>query len=64
MRGLFTKSVSPTRNLKAGEILKTGMLSLKKPGTGIPANEMEGLYGRKLARDVLSESLLQYADLE
>jgi len=64
MRGLFTKSVSPTRNLKAGEILKSGMLSLKKPGTGIPANEMEDLYGRKLARDVLSDSLLQYTDLE
>jgi len=64
MRELFTKSVSPVRELKAGEVLEPGMLTLKKPGTGISADKMEKLYGRKLVKDVARDSLLQYIDLD
>ncbi len=63
-RELFTKSIAPSRDLKAGEIIEEGMLTLKKPGTGIPSAEMGGLYGLRLRCDVASDSLLKYSDLQ
>ncbi len=36
MREIFTKSVAPILSLSAGTVLTHDMLTLKKPGTGIP----------------------------
>ncbi len=63
MRNLFTKSVAPKRDLSAGEVLEAGMLTLKKPGTGIPETEMTKLYGKKLLHDVPCNVLLKYSDI-
>lgn len=63
MRGLFTKSVAPVRDLPAGTILEHSMLTTKKPGTGIPADRLESFVGRRLARDVSADRLLRPEDL-
>ena len=63
MRELFTKSVAPKRDLNAGEVLKADMLTLKKPGTGIPGIEINNLYGKKLLNDVPCNTLLKYSDI-
>ncbi|NEQ45393.1 MAG: N-acetylneuraminate synthase [Leptolyngbya sp. SIOISBB] len=63
MRALFTKSVAPTRALKAGEVLTPSMLMAKKPGTGIPYVELDRLIGQKLQRDVSADRLLTWEDM-
>ena len=39
-------------------------LAAKKPGTGIPAERLPSLVGRRLARDVAEDALLMDEDLE
>lgn len=64
MRGLFTRSVALRRNMVKGAILSADDLTLKKPGTGIHADRLRDLVGRRLARDVSADDLLQESDLE
>ena len=64
MRQLFMKSVVARRRLAAGTVLGLVDMAAKKPGTGIPAERMESLVGRRLARDVAADALLGEEDLE
>jgi N,N'-diacetyllegionaminate synthase len=64
MKSLFSKSLAPAMALPAGTTLKAEMLTLKKPGTGIPASEMENIIGRRLIRDVDPRKLLIREDFE
>jgi N-acetylneuraminate synthase len=63
-KSLFTKSFAPTRKLPTGTVLKTDMLTLKKPGTGIPSTELNNIIGRRLVREVDPKRLLKWDDLE
>ena len=63
-RRMFTKSVALKRKLEAGSVLTESILTLKKPGTGIPASELKNLVGRRLVRRVGPERLLGYEDLD
>jgi N,N'-diacetyllegionaminate synthase len=64
MRRLFTHSVVVRRALDRGEVLTAGMLAAKKPGTGIPADRLPELVGRRLRRAVAADHLLSHEDLE
>ena len=64
MRKLFMKSVVARRGLGAGTVLARPDLAAKKPGTGIPADRLDALVGRRLARDVVADALLSEEDLE
>ena len=64
MRALFNKSVSLTADQPAGTVLSHAMLTSKKPGTGIPADELERCVGKTLKRDVTADRLLSWEDLE
>jgi N-acetylneuraminate synthase len=64
MRALFTKSVAPIRDLEAGTVLQESMLTLKKPGTGIPASDLPRLVGRRLRKPVSPMRLIMWDDLE
>lgn len=59
MRDLFNKSIVTSQDLVAGTVLTDAHLSVKKPGTGIPAAEFENIIGRKLKVDVKKDALLQ-----
>lgn len=63
MRSLFTKSVVASCDLKAGTVLTAEHLALKKPGTGIPAVRLPELVGRRLARDLRINELLDESDI-
>lgn len=63
MRQIFFKSVVPLRDMTAGTKLTRDMLGLKKPGTGIPAAELENIIGRTLKRAVAKDTPLQQDDL-
>jgi N,N'-diacetyllegionaminate synthase len=64
MRGYFTKSIAPVSDLAAGTVLTETMLTLKKPGTGIPFEEKSNVIGKVLIRDVSAKCLLKWEDLK
>ena len=64
LRDLFTKSVVARVDLKAGTVIRAEHLTLKKPGTGIPASRLEGLIGCRLKRDIMADELLRQEDVE
>jgi N,N'-diacetyllegionaminate synthase len=63
VRNIFTKSVAAVRDLPAGSTIGKADLTLKKPGTGLPAEFLSTLPGRKLARPVAANQLLAEDDL-
>ena len=63
MRDLFTRSVVAARDLRTGEILAAGDLALKKPGTGLSAEELTNLVGRRLVCDVEADELVTWEDV-
>lgn len=63
-RAMFGKSVAPARDLPAGTVLARDMLTVKKPGTGIPAAELNSLIGRRLKRDADAQRLLSRDDID
>ncbi|HYH81414.1 MAG TPA: N-acetylneuraminate synthase family protein [Longimicrobium sp.] len=64
LRQLFTKSLVVRRDLPAGTVLAREHLAFKKPGTGIPAAEIDGVLGRRLRVHVHADDLLSSAHLE
>ena len=63
MRKIFFKSVVPLESLPAGTKLTRDKLGLKKPGTGIPAAELNNVVDRVLKRAVTKDMPLQQEDL-
>ena len=64
LRSIFMKSVVTLRDMDAGSVLQASDLGSKKPGSGIPANDLPQLLGRRLARSVKRDQLLHWDDLE
>jgi N-acetylneuraminate synthase len=63
LRDLFTKSIVARIDLSAGTVLRQEDLSIKKPGTGIPASELQRVVGRTLIRSVQADEVLRESDL-
>lgn len=63
LRELFSKSIAPVHDLPAGQVLGEDLLCFKKPGTGIPADRLADVIGRRLAHPVSAERLLKWEDL-
>lgn len=63
LRKLFFHSVIAKQDLPAGTVLLREHLATKKPGTGIPAERLAELVGRKLARALKRDQLLADEDL-
>ena len=64
MRSLFGKSISLVSDMPRGTVISSDMLTLKKPGNGISEEHMVSLIGRTLKRDVSSEYLLTWGDID
>jgi N-acetylneuraminate synthase len=64
LRNLFTKSVVTRTQLPAGTILKEEHLTVKKPGSGIPAKSLRSLIGARLIRSVEADEIVRDEDLE
>ena len=64
LRGMFTKSIVARTNLPVGTLLREEHLTIKKPGTGIPATRLPEVLGTRLRRTVEVDELLREADLE
>lgn len=64
LRDLFTKSVVARVDLPVGTVLQESQLTVKKPGTGIPAARLKELVSRRLKRAVAADGLISESDLE
>ena len=64
LRDLFTKSVVARLDLPAGTVIAPEHLTAKKPGTGIPAENVASLVGRRLIRAISADQMLVEEDLE
>jgi N,N'-diacetyllegionaminate synthase len=64
MRDVFTKSIVARRDLDAGTVLGPGDVALKKPGTGLPAERLTEVVGRRLRRPLQADEPLRAEDLE
>lgn len=64
LRNMFTKSIVARRNIEAGTILTHNDVTLKKPGTGIPAAHLPKIVGRRLKRSIVADTLISDEDLD
>ncbi|MGE0360206.1 MAG: N-acetylneuraminate synthase family protein [Vicinamibacterales bacterium] len=64
VRRLFTKSVVLKTALEAGAVLRLEDLTVKKPGTGIPAAQLGTVVGSVLRHRLEADTILQTSDLE
>jgi N-acetylneuraminate synthase len=64
LRKMFTKSIVARRNIKSGTILTNDDLTLKKPGTGIPAVRLPEIVGRRAQRSIAADTLISEEDFE
>jgi N-acetylneuraminate synthase len=64
LRSLFMRSPVTVHPLEAGHRLRPEDLSLKKPGTGLPAESIVSLVGRTLAHAVPTNHQMSIGDLE
>ena len=64
MRAIFFKSVVALQDLPQGTVLKREHLGVKKPGTGIPAAQLDVTIGRTLNRAVKRNDVLKPEDVQ
>lgn len=64
LRRLFTKSVVARIDLAEGTVLRSEHLTVKKPGTGIPADQLPELIGRRVVRHLNADELIHPHDVE
>lgn len=53
------RSLVAAKPIKKGEIIAENMLTWKRPGTGIPANEIYSVIGKKTRVDIQEDTVLQ-----
>lgn len=62
VRDLVRRSVTSSRDMIAGELLRAEDLCLLRPGTGIPPSELDCVIGRALKRPVTAGTTLHWSD--
>ena len=58
------RSLVTTRPVAKGEVLTQDAVWSKRPGTGIPAQQMEDVLGRRASRDLPANTMFTWQDLE
>lgn len=63
VREVSRQSVCVTRDMAAGEVVRAEDVTVKRPGTGIPAMRLGEVIGRRVKRAVRGNELLREEDL-
>ena len=58
------KSIVLNQDVKKGTVLQREMLSIKRPGTGIPPKFIDDVIGKKLIKDLKANNVLKWDYLE
>jgi len=64
MRDMFGKSLALKYSISSGEIISSEAITSKKPASGIPYRDFDKVIGKKLIRDVPSNRLLSWDDID
>lgn len=64
LRNIFQKSIVARSDLNAGDVLTKDNITVKKPGTGIPAKYYEKFIGEKLKSNIAKDELLSLSHIE
>jgi N,N'-diacetyllegionaminate synthase len=64
MRALARRSVTALRPIAAGEVLSPENVGLKRPGTGLPPEQLAGVLGKRAARDIPINASLMADDVK
>jgi sialic acid synthase SpsE len=64
VRDMASESVVSVKDIPKGAIITKDMVWVKKPGTGIPAKDLEKVIGRRTRRSIGRDSLIRWEDLE
>ncbi|MGD9123519.1 MAG: N-acetylneuraminate synthase family protein [Desulfarculaceae bacterium] len=64
MKRVFEKSLVSLKDISKGQMLTPEVIGIKKPGTGIPAACYQEVVGKKAARDIPAEKILEDQDIE
>lgn len=64
VRRVSRQSVTTTRALPAGHVLRASDLTVKRPGTGIPAHDFVMTIGKRLIRGVAADTPLSMEDVD
>jgi N-acetylneuraminate synthase len=64
LRLLFTKSIATLIDMPAGSLLGDHNVGLRKPGTGLPPDQLSNVFGKKLRRALPAGTLITEQDLE
>jgi len=57
------RSIVSLRPIAAGEVIRQEDIWSKRPGTGIPAYQMDDVIGKRATRDIPANVLVQWSDL-
>ncbi len=63
VRRVSRQSVCAVRDLVAGHVITRDDLTVKRPGTGVPAAQLNAIIGKELKRDVKANHLLHEGDV-
>jgi len=64
MKQVFEKSIVTAAEIREGQVLSRELLAFKKPGTGIRADRLETVLGRRAVRDLPRDHMLSDKDLQ
>jgi sialic acid synthase SpsE len=64
MKRVFEKSVVTAVAVRAGQVLTRDMLAFKKPGTGIRADRVDEVIGKRVTRELPVDHMLRDEDLQ
>ena len=59
----FRKSVVAIQNIAAGSTITDGMVTAKRPGTGIPARDIDLVIGHTARRDIEADEVITWEDV-
>ncbi len=62
VKKVATKSCVTKKDLKKNTLLKKSDVCFKRPGTGIPPNQLEKYIGKKLNKDILRDRVIKTKD--
>ena len=64
MRKIARRSLVARRGLAKGEILSADCITMRRPGTGLPAEMLDAVIGRTVARELKAGEFLKFGDFE
>ena len=63
MKEVFQKSIVTTIDIPEGTIITAEMIGFKKPGSGIPASQIDKVIGKQSVKSMAQNSLIKFEDL-